>query len=110
RAPRLTVPGSRQFQTQPDGLWLTWGIPRGRTSSDALYADCVVVEACGSYQNLYDKRSRYAARTTSLEVDVRKVWLDKEVVIPGHGGPARPRRELLGGRPLDDQLIPVRNL
>lgn len=110
RAPRLTVPGSLVFQTQPDGLWLSLGVERGDTHAEARFADCIVIESCGNLANLYDKRSRYAARTTSLVVDIRRVWLDQEVVTRGQGGPLRARRELLGGELEADVMLPVRSL
>lgn len=112
QAPRLTAPGSGAFSNQPDGLWFTLGIPRGDKATEGAYADCVVVEVCGSDQNLSDKRARYAARTTSLMLDLRQKWLDREVVVPGKGGPRRQRRELLGGQlpPSGRVLLPVRYL
>jgi hypothetical protein len=61
RAPRLTVPGSREFQTQPDGLWITLGVEATAAKAGAArFADCIVVEACGTAQNLSDKRARYS--------------------------------------------------
>jgi hypothetical protein len=110
RAPRLTLPGSLVFQTQPDGLWLSLGIDRGDTQASASFADCIVIESCGNLANLYDKRSRYAARTTSLVIDIRKVWLNQQVVVRGRGGPTRARAELLGGQLEDDVSLPIRSL
>jgi hypothetical protein len=46
RAPRLTAPGSRAFQTQPDGLWVTLGIGRTDAVTHATYVDCIVIEVC----------------------------------------------------------------
>lgn len=107
-APRLVLPGADEFRVQPDGLWLSLGI-RDATSK-ATFADCVAVESCGSAQNLNDKRSRYAARTTSLMVQLSKTWLDHQVLV--QGGAYRARRELLQGLlPLDHFVaLPVRHL
>lgn len=112
RAPRLVSPGSKAFDTQPDGLWFTLGIARGDEATEAAYADCVAIEVCASSQNLSDKRSRYAARTASLVLDLREAWLDREVPVPGRGGPKRTRRVLLAGQlPATGQvLMPVRHL
>jgi hypothetical protein len=70
----------------------------------------MVVESCGSIQNFNDKRSRYAARTTSLMTELSKPWLDHQV--PVQAGALRTRRELLRGQlPQDDRLsLPVRHL
>lgn len=112
RTPRLASPGSEALHTQPDGLWMTLGVPRDDEDSVAAYVDCVVIEACGTPQNMNDKRARYAARTTSLMVDMRKAWLDHEVVLPGHGGAHRRRRDVLGGQLPDAWrvLLPVKHL
>ncbi len=104
------LPGSRAFHTQPDGLWLTLGIARDDTSTVAVYADCIVVEVCGSGQNLNDKRARYAARTTALMVDMRTPWLDGTVTLQGRGGTRRARRDVLGGQLRENAVLPVRHL
>jgi hypothetical protein len=112
RWPRLTVPGSNIFHSQPDGLWITLGIERGDTTTLATYADCVAIEACGTTQNLSDKRSRYAARTAALVIDLRDKWLNQEIVLRGRGGTYRSRRDVLGGQLPDAAsiLLPVRHL
>lgn len=112
RAPRLNVPGSDLFATQPDGLWMSLGILRGDTNAVAAFADCVVVEVCGTAQNLNDKRARYAARTTSLVLSVGQSWLDQRVRLQGQGGTEPQRRDVLGGQlPSDTDIrLPVRHL
>lgn len=109
-APRLVFPGAGEFRVQPDGLWVSLGIRRDDHATPATFADCIVVESCGSVQNLNDKRSRYAARTTSLTIELSRRWLDHEV--PVQAGARRQRRELLRGRlPLEDVIsLPVRHL
>ena len=59
--PFLKLPGSSRWRTLPDGLWLNFG----GTPVDA-YVDIFAIEACGSLQNLLDKRSRFAPSTHSL--------------------------------------------
>jgi hypothetical protein len=111
RAPRLSVPGSREFQTQPDGLWITLGVETTAAEvGQARFADCVVVEACGTAQNLNDKRARYSARTTALVVEVRQPWLN--TAVPRQGGGTKHRRVLLRAElPAHGEvLLPVRHL
>lgn len=93
RSPRLTAAGSREFQTQPDGLWITLGGMGSQPVGTSTFADCVVVEVCGTAQNLNDKRSRYSARTSALVIEMMQPWLDHEV--PRQGGAVRMRRQLL---------------
>ena len=50
--PFLKLPGSTRWRTLPDGLWLNFG----GTPEDP-YVDIFAIEACGSLQNLLDKRS-----------------------------------------------------
>jgi hypothetical protein len=109
-APRLSAPGSREFQTQPDGLWITLGIRRSDSVTRGAFVDCVVVEVCGTAQNLSDKRSRYAARTNSLMIEMHQPWLDEEV--PLQAGAMRTRREVLRGQLSEEGsiVLPVRHL
>jgi hypothetical protein len=107
--PRLELPGAGAFKTQPDGLWISLGIHRRDTDTQATYADCVVIESCGRAQNFADKRSRYASRTSSLMLGLPKRWLD--VVVGIQGGGLRTRREVLRGLSEDEKLsLPVRQL
>jgi hypothetical protein len=112
RAPRLTVPGSSEFQTQPDGLWITLGVvkPVPEIPPQARFADCLVVEVCGTAQNLSDKRARYSARTSALIIEMRQPWLNLE--ISRQGGGMQARRGLLGAAlPASGEvLLPVRHL
>lgn len=110
--PRLMAPGTNLFATQPDGLWITLGIPRGDRASLAEYVDCVAIEVSRSSQNLADKRSRFAASTSSLVVDLPRKWLDREIPTQGRGDVNQARRKLLGGNlPTEGKVrIPVRHL
>ncbi len=65
--PRIRPLGSKLFATQPDGLFAQFG-PAGN------YVDIVAIEVCSSFQNLFDKRSRYSATTTSVVLDVPLAW------------------------------------
>ena len=56
--PKLASPGMKLFATQPDGLWIHF---QGVASCDV-----VVIEVCGTAQNLNDKRSRYFPSTHSF--------------------------------------------
>jgi len=108
--PRLELPGAETFRTQPDGLWITLGIERGDSSTVGRFVDCVIIESCGKQQNFSDKRSRYAARTTSLTLNLPAKWLDR--TVPVRGGAQRKRRELLSGNLPSDQptKLPVRHI
>lgn len=68
--PRLSVPGARAFRTQPDGLWLYFNGDNREASVDAI-----VIEVCGSFQNLNDKRSRYMPATHSTVAWVPNAWI-----------------------------------
>src|SRR5690242_14641897 len=59
--PFLKFPGSQHLRTLPDGLWLNFG-----GTPVEPFVDIFAVEACGSFQNLLDKRSRFAPSTQSL--------------------------------------------
>ena len=79
--PFLKLPGSTRWRTLPDGLWLNFvGTP-----VDA-YVDIFAIEACGSLQNLLDKRSRFAPSTHSLLAVCPVQWL-LSPVMPGDPTP-----------------------
>lgn len=102
--PVIQAPGSDLFATQPDGLWVHFN---GLES-----CDLVVVEVCGSIQNLNDKRSRYMPSTHSLVLKVVPDWAN-EVVPGGYGRRQRTRRDLAKTLPAldaDHVNIPIRVL
>jgi hypothetical protein len=70
--PRPRSPGAKLFSTQPDGLWVWFG-------PEAQFADVLVIEVCGTAQNLNDKRSRYGPTTMSLLLITPRRWLLSEV-------------------------------
>jgi hypothetical protein len=68
--PFLKIPGANRLRTVPDGLWLCFG----GTEQDP-YVDLFAIEACGSFQNLLDKRSRFAPSMHSLLAVCPLPWL-----------------------------------
>ncbi|MBV9251176.1 MAG: hypothetical protein JO227_18230 [Acetobacteraceae bacterium] len=68
--PFLKLPGSTRMRTLPDGLWLKFG-----GTPQEPYVDILAVEACGTIQNLLDKRSRFAPSTHSLLAVCPVPWL-----------------------------------
>ena len=68
--PFLKLPGSDRLRTLPDGLWLNFG-----GTPVEPYVDIFAIEACGSLQNLLDKRSRFAPSTQSLLAVCPVPWL-----------------------------------
>jgi len=101
--PCLSAPGATLFKTQPDGLWVHF---QGLASCDV-----VVVEVCGSIQNLNDKRSRYIPSSHSLVLTCKKDWLEEKVSVNNGGQYPRWRASAsLGTKPLADISVPVRHL
>jgi hypothetical protein len=68
--PYLKMPGSNHLKTMPDGLWLCFG----GTEKDP-FVDIFAIEACGSFQNLLDKRSRFSPSMHSLLAVCPIDWL-----------------------------------
>ena len=102
RAPSLAIPGTRLFKTQPDGLWIRF--------AGASYCDLVVVEVCGTFQNLNDKRARYLHTAYSILLHCPRTWLARK--IPTRGTGERARWEIAGfaREPSRDRRIPVRTI
>jgi hypothetical protein len=85
--PFLKLPGSIRWRTLPDGLWLNFaGTPV------EPYVDIFAIEACGSLQNLLDKRSRFAPSTHSLLAVCPVPWL----LAPVMQGDPTPRWKATG--------------
>jgi hypothetical protein len=102
--PFLKLPGSTRWRTLPDGLWLNFG----GTPVDA-YVDIFAIEACGSLQNLLDKRSRFAPSTHSLLAVCPVQWL----LLPVMPGDPTPRWRVTGvlpAEPTADFVVPVRDM
>ena len=108
-SPRLQQPGAGAFRTQPDGLWITLGIESSDEATRATFVDFLAIESCRNAQNFNDKRSRYAARTTSLMLTIPGAWLEAKVRV--RAGATRTRAVVLRGNlPLEDVNLPVRHL
>jgi hypothetical protein len=102
--PFLKLPGSDRMRTLPDGLWLNFSGSRAEP-----FVDIFAIEACGSLQNLLDKRSRFAASTHSLLAVCPVPWL----LAPAAGGDDRPRWKatgVLGAEPVAPLVLPVRDM
>jgi len=85
------------FRTQPDGMWVYF--------HDFRSCDVVVVEVCGTVQNLNDKRSRYIPASHSIVLTCTPNWLREEIPIRGRG--QIPRWEATGTmkRPKKDRTL-----
>lgn len=68
--PFLKLPGANRLRTLPDGLWMHFS-----PSPADPYVDIICIEACSSFQNLLDKRSRFAPSTSSLLAVCPVPWL-----------------------------------
>ena len=102
--PFLKFPGSNRMRTLPDGLWLNFG-----GTPDEPYADIFAIEACGSLQNLLDKRSRFAPSTRSLVAVCPVSWL-MAPVMPGDPTPRWKATRVLRGEPVVPLVLPVRDI
>ena len=85
--PFLKVAGSTRLRTLPDGLWLNFG----GTVADP-FVDIFAIEACGTLQNLFDKRSRFTLATHSLLAVCPVPWL----LAPAMAGDPTPRWRAIG--------------
>jgi hypothetical protein len=103
-APYLKMPGTHKLKTLPDGLWLHFG----GTHQEA-YVDILCVEACSSFPNLLDKRSRFAPSIQSLLCVCPLPWLLSPVGVTD----TTPRWKLLNlfrTAPQANLVIPVRDI
>ena len=102
--PFLKLPGSTRWRTLPDGLWLNFG---GTTVEP--FVDIFAIEACGSLQNLLDKRSRFAPSTHSLLAVCPVPWL-LAPVMPGDPTPRWKATGVLTREPVVPFHLPVRDM
>lgn len=103
-SPFLKIPGTDRLRTLPDGMWLQFG----GTEAEA-WCDVVAIEACSSFQNLLDKRSRFAPSTHSLLAICPLPWL----LGPVSAEDPTPRWRLTGilsGEPTALLTLPVRDM
>lgn len=104
KSPRISIPGSKLFATQPDGMYVFLRNPE--------FADIVAIEVCGTPQNLNDKRSRYAATVRSLVLSCPLAWLEAEIPIQKGRNTSRWEASRLFGarKPTTDLSLPIRYL
>jgi len=102
--PFLKLPGSTRWRTLPDGLWLNFG-----GTPDDPYVDIFAIEACGSLQNLLDKRSRFAPSTHSLLAVCPVQWL-LSLVMAGDPTPRWRVTGVLRQEPTVPFVLPVRDM
>jgi hypothetical protein len=103
-SPVLKMPGSNRLRTVPDGLWLCFG----GTERDA-YVDIFAIEACGTFTNLLDKRSRFAPSMHSLLAVCPVNWLMGPV--SDHNNMPRWRHTgLLRAAPVTQMTLPIRDI
>jgi hypothetical protein len=102
--PFLKHPGSNRLRTVPDGLWLCFG-----GNEKDPYVDVFAIEACCSFTNLLDKRSRFAPSVHSLLAVCSVPWL-LEAVTPSHAMPRWRYTGLLRSEPVSPMVLPVRDI
>ena len=100
--PFLKIPGSDRLRTLPDGLWLNFG-----GTPIEPYVDILAVEACGTIQNLLDKRSRFAPSTHSLLAVCPVEWL-LAPVAPDDATPRWVAARVFAREPIHAAAFPVR--
>jgi hypothetical protein len=102
-APIISLPGTDQHKTRPDGLWVNF--------NDIDSCDAIAIEVCSSIQNLHDKRSRYMPMVSALVLRIKKTWLNESVSVKRG---AKKRRQIVGGvrawKNHDEVSIPIRYL
>jgi hypothetical protein len=102
--PFLKLPGSNRLRTLPDGMWLHFS-----PSAKDPYVDILCIEACSSFQNLLDKRSRFAPSVSSLLACCPLPWL----LAPAQANDGTPRWRLLRmlkAEPTGPLILPVRDV
>lgn len=101
--PYLKFPGADRLKTLPDGLYLHFS-----SKANEPYVDILCIEACGSYQNLLDKRSRFAPSTGSLLAVYPMEWL-MQPGMPGNNIPRWRLIRMLKREPREALVLPVRD-
>jgi len=103
-SPFLKLPGTDRLKTLPDGMWLQFG----GTPAEP-WCDVVAIEACSNFQNLLDKRARFAPSTHSLLAVCPLPWL----LAPAADGDSTPRWRLTGvltSEPTSSLTLPARDI
>lgn len=81
-------------------------------ATDAVTADILAIETCGSLQNVHDKRSRFLASTGSLLLLIPARWLGGLQQVQ-HGAIHERWRtfgDAVTAKPADDMRVPVARL
>jgi len=102
--PYLKLPGSNRLKTVPDGLWLCFG-----GSERDPYVDVFAIEACGTFANLLDKRSRFAPSMHSMLAVCPVRWLLGET-SPYNKAQRWQTTGLLKTAPSEKLTLPVRDI
>lgn len=103
-APYLSLAGSSQLVTRPDGMWL-------RMYPTEQCADVVVVEVCGSLQNFFDKRSRFSPSTNSLVIHVLLAWLREAIGTAPNARQSRWQKSgAFSSQPQNNLILSVRTM
>ncbi|MCC6718889.1 MAG: hypothetical protein IT555_13480 [Acetobacteraceae bacterium] len=102
--PFLKFPGSNRMRTLPDGLWLNFG-----GTCHEPFVDIFAIEACGSLQNLLDKRSRFAPSTRSLLAVCPLTWL-MAPITPTDETPRWRATGVVAAAPEMPLVLPVRDI
>jgi hypothetical protein len=103
-SPFLKIPGTDRLRTLPDGMWLQFG-----GTPEEPWCDVVAIEACSSFQNLLDKRSRFAPSTHSLLAICPLPWL-LGPVSPSDPTPRWRLTGILRSEPTGLLTLPVRDM
>lgn len=103
-SPFLKIPGTDRLRTLPDGMWLQFG-----GTEQEPWCDVVAIEACSSFQNLLDKRSRFAPSTHSLLAICPLPWLTGPV-SPEDTTPRWRLTGILSAEPTAALTLPVRDM
>jgi len=102
--PYLSLAGSSQLVTRPDGMWL-------RMYPTEQCADVVVVEVCGSLQNFFDKRSRLSPSTNYLVVHVSLAWLRETIGTMKRSRQSRWQKSgSFNSQPISNLILSVRTI
>jgi hypothetical protein len=102
--PFLKFPGSDRLKTLPDGLWLNFG-----GTPVEPFVDIFAIEACGSFANLLDKRSRFAPSTHSLMAVCPVPWL-LAAITTNDPTPRWRATGVLRHEPVIPLILPVRDV
>jgi len=100
--PRISSPGATLFTTQPDGLWVHF--------NSVISCDVVVVEVCGTIQNLNDKRSRYIPASHSLVLACSAAWFAEETTVQRGGRRPRWKAAVSISKKPGNLELPIRHL